>query len=171
VTNLIAWLLALPDTGMKFSPAAWERFKQRDGNDAEPLRFADAMLAGRISEQAIKMAALIALSDRRLVIEVDDLDIAYAIRLGTYRRAAPMVRNDGAVSGMHATGKAVMQLASAFRRHGFIARSHLPAYSRSSKALSTAERESVVKSLTADGVARLDPDLPGRLVSLICETA
>lgn len=109
------------------------------------------------------MAALIALSDRRTAITANDLGAAFAIREGAYRRAATLIGSEGAVSGLHATGKALAQLTAAFARHSTMRRAWLPNYSRAYKALSAAERNTVVSALLADGTVTVRPDAPGML--------
>jgi hypothetical protein len=171
VIALVDSLLSLPEQVVSFDPGARIVYRQIDSAEAEPLRTRDPLLAARLGEQAIRIAGLIALSDRRTTVKATDVEVAFAIRFALYRRAATLVGTDGALSGMHATGKAAEQLSVAFRRHAFIARSHLASYSRAFKGLSTAERESVVRALLADGIARTDTGLAGRLVSLIHETS
>src|SRR5690606_4212051 len=98
-------------------------------------------------EQAFKLAALVALSDRRTSVGVRDLHIAYRIREGLYHRAASLIGYDGALSGMHATGQALEQLRSHFATKPHIYLSNLPKLSRRFARLSIPEREAVVRTL------------------------
>ena len=154
VVDLAAWIVSLPETVMKFAPEAWQYFKKHDSEVIEPLRFTDNVLAGRLSEQAIKMAALIALSDRRLQIERKDLETAYAVRENLYWRSRALIEKSGAISGLHATAKAVDDLTKTFKRHAEIRRGHLPNYSRTYKSLANHEREGVIRTLVANGVCK-----------------
>lgn len=169
VVELVAWLSALPtDTEVGFTDEALNYYQAHDSAVLDPLRFADARLAGRLNEQAFKMAALIALSDRRMEIEVRDLAIAYGIREGLYHRAASMIGQDGALGGMHPTGRALEQLRLRFAARPFIYRSNLPKESRQFAKLSVGERQAVERALQEAGFAKLEG---GKLVSLIHEQA
>ena len=163
ILSLVDWIVDLPVTVMAITPEAWTYYMQHDADVIEPGRFSDNALAARLSEQAFKFAALIALSDRRTDIGVSDLVTAYAIREGIYRRAATLIGTEGAISGMHATGKALEQLTVVFSKHGEMRRAWLPNYSRAYKALTTAERNSVVNTLITDGTVKTDPKALGML--------
>jgi Bifunctional DNA primase/polymerase, N-terminal len=166
--DMVAWIVALPhDTVVSFTDEARQYYEQHDSTVLEPLKHSDNRLAGRLNAQAFKMAALLALSDRRIVIDVCDLAIAYAIREGLYHRSAALIRDDGAISGMHTTGKAYEQLATAFTRHAELYTSNLPNWSRMYKSLSTGERASVVRSLIDDGHCSRKVDASNCLVSNI----
>lgn len=152
VISILNWVVALPETVVVFSPDAWTYFKLHDGEVIEPLKHKSYVLAGRLSEQAIKMAALIALSARRLVIERSDLETAYKIRENLYHRAAALIDESGAISGLHETAKAVEQVAGVIKRYGQIARARLPSLSRAYKKLDVRNRKAVVQTLLDDGV-------------------
>lgn len=165
VVDLVAWVAALEaDTAVTFDDDAWALYEAHDDAVLDPLKFRDYRLAGRLNEQAFKLAALVALSDRRTVIGVRDLSIAYAIREGLYHRAASLIGYDGALSGMHATGRALEQLRAHFAAKPHIFRSNLPKVSRQFARLSIPEREAVIRTLLQEGIARQDG---GRLVSEI----
>lgn len=169
LVDLLAGVAALPaDTIVSFDEDAWALYEAHDEAVLDPLKFSDNRLAGRLNEQAFKLAALIALSDRRTVIGVRDLSIAYAIREGLYHRAASLIGYDGALSGMHATGRALEQLRQHFERKPAIYRSDLRKVSRQFARLSIPEQDAVMRSLQSEGIARLDG---ARLVSLIHQEA
>lgn len=163
VVDLVAWIATLEaDTPITFADEAWALYEAHDEAVLDPLKFRDYRLAGRLNEQAFKLAALVALADRRTTIEVRDLAIAYAIREGIYHRAASLIGYDGALSGMHATGQALEQLRAHLERKPFIYLSHLEKLSRRYARLSIPEREAVVRALQSEGIARREG---GRLVS------
>lgn len=166
VVELIAWVTALDECLIEFTPEAEELHNRHDAGVIEALAFRDPRLAKRLNEQAIKLAALIALSDRRLAIDVRDLAIAYAVREGLYHRAAALIGYDGALSGMHATGRALEQVRQLLVKQPFVYRSNLPKLSRQFSKLSLPEREAVLRAVVSEGYARIDG---GRLVSLISE--
>lgn len=166
VVDLVEWVAALSETTVRLDPDAYALYVAHDAAVLDPLKFADYRLAGRLNEQALKMAALVALSDRRTLIDVRDLAIAYAIREGLYRRAASMFGIDGALSGMHNTGRALEQIRLHLVAKPFVYRSNLAKVSRKFAALSVPEREAVLRAVQTEGFAKLDG---GRLVSLICE--
>lgn len=169
LVDLIAWIVALPvDTHVSLAPEARALYEQHDAAVLDPLKFRDPRLAGRLNEQAFKLAALIALSDRRVVIQKGDLQTAYAVREGLYRRAASLIGYDGALSGMHATGRALEQLRQHFERKAGIYRSDLRKVSRQFARLSIPEQDAVMRALQSEGIARLEG---ARLVSLIHQEA
>jgi hypothetical protein len=171
VVDLVAWMLQLRDDNavIDFSAEARALEQEHDSMVLEPLRFDDRHLAGRLNEQALKIAALIALSDRRTTVHRDDLATAYAIREGIYHRASALIAADGALSGMHATGRAHSQLATAFSNHPHLYRSDLPKMSRAYRGLSEAERATVVRSLIEDGYCSRHPTKTGSLISEVCK--
>jgi hypothetical protein len=168
VVELVAWVSALRDESITFDEDAHQLYIDHDGAVLDPLKFADTRLAGRLNEQAFKLAALIALGDRRTQITVRDLVIAYAVREGLYHRAASLIRVDGALSGMHTTGRALEQLRQHLTEKPFLYRSNLTKVSRQFGKLSLPEREAVIRAVQAEGYGRLDG---GRFVSLIHEEA
>ena len=165
VVDLIAWIVSLPDdTRVTFDEGARQLYQAHDAAVLDPLKFRDNRLAGRLNEQAFKLAALIALSDRRTVVGPRDLDIAYKVREGIYHRTASLIGSDGALSGMHTTGRAVEQLRQHLASKAAIYRSNLPKLSRQFAKLSVGEQEAVIRALVTEGSARVDG---GRLVSCI----
>ncbi|QQP97939.1 bifunctional DNA primase/polymerase [Lysobacter enzymogenes] len=166
VMELIAWVTALGETIIDLSPESEEYHDQHDSAVIEVLAHRDPRLAKRLTEQALKIAGLIALSEGRTTIDVRDLATAFAIREGLYHRAAALIGFDGALSGMHSTGRAVEQIRALMQRKPFIYISHLHKDSRQYGKLSVSERSAVLSALHSEGVARKDG---GRLVSLIHE--
>lgn len=156
IMALIAWLTALPEQQIELAADAWEYHDAHDDAVLEELAYRDARLAKRLNEQALKMAGLIALSDRRLVVTVRDLATAYAIREGLYHRTASLIGFDGALSGMHPTGRAREQLRQHIEAKGFVYRSHMEKVSRQFAKLSVPEQDAVTRSLVNEGFARIE---------------
>ncbi|NOG32944.1 hypothetical protein HLB35_16305, partial [Halomonas sp. TBZ9] len=156
VMDCLIWIDELGDSGataeVRFSREGKELFKEIDSTTAEPIRFKDGRLGGRLSEQAIKMAALIALSDKRTTIDASDLQTAYNIRLGLYHRTAAMVADSGAISGMHVTGQAFEQIKGVLHKKATFYRGEFKTRSRKFKELSERDKDSVVQSLISNGL-------------------
>lgn len=168
VLDLVAWVASLPEQLLPLEPEAWDYHDAHDAAVLEVLAYRDPRLAKRLNEQALKLAGLVALGERRLTVTARDLAIAYAIREGLYHRAAALVGYDGALSGMHPTGRALEQIRQHLVEKPFIYRSHLPKVSRKFAGLSIPEREAVLRAVQSEGFAKLDG---GKLVSLIHEEA
>lgn len=134
-----------------YSPSGYKRYIELDEQYAEPVKRSDAVIGGRLSEQAIKMAGLFALSADRDVIEPEDLELGFRIRVGLYRRAKAAVDGSGNLKGEHSTVKAMNQLVAAVNRKGEIYESQLHTYSRAYEALSIPERRWVVLELVGNG--------------------
>lgn len=162
--ELAAWVARQVFT-VTFSTEAWQFYMHHDSRVLDPLKFSDNRLAGRLNEQAFKMAALIAISDHRQVIDVDDLRAAYAIREGLYRRAAALIANNGALSGQHVTTLALEQIQQLMARCPWVYRSQIHRQaSRHFGKLSVHEQNSVVQALVRQGIAKEEG---AKLVSLI----
>jgi hypothetical protein len=97
VIDCLNWIKSQGETIIKFSREAWDIYKKIDEQQAEPLKESDGVMAGRLSEQAIKLAGQIALSDKRLEISANDLETAYQIRLGIYERTKVLLQFEGAI--------------------------------------------------------------------------
>lgn len=167
VVDVVRWIATLPETEMTFTEGAWDYYIEHDSTVIEPLKFDDNHLAGRLSEQAIKIAGLIALSDRRTEIDRADLLAAYDIREGIYHRAKAIADADGALSDRHVTAKALDDLTEAFKKYATIYKSNFPKYSRTYRQLSLPEQQAVEKALIGNGVAADDPDSRKRMRSLM----
>lgn len=166
--SVLRWIGNLPPTRMDFAPDAWRFFCEHDAEVIEPLKFDDPHLAGRLSEQAIKMAAAVALSDRRITIEADDLRIAFAIREGIYQRVRALATHDGSLDGLHASGAALKQVQKLFERHPELYLSRLSTLSRRYAALSVQEQTVVIRALESAGICERQAERKGLLVSLVC---
>jgi hypothetical protein len=147
------------------SPEAWERFKAQDQAITDPIKHADPQMGGRLGEQAIKLAGLGALSDKRMTINANDMDVAFALRVGLYKRTKALFDGEGAISNQHITTKAADQIRSALERKPVLYRSQLPLYSRQYKQLSVAEQNAVVVSLIEDGSMRQAENSKSRFTS------
>ena len=151
-----------------FSRDGWATYKQVDSEIAEPIKATDNALGGRLGEQAIKMAALFALSDKRLTIEPQDLQKAFSIRSGLYKRAAALADKEGSLSDSHVTSKAYKQLEKRAMKQSTLYRSQLDKYSRQYAKLSIGEQSSVLNMLQNNGVLQRVEGKPKILASLLC---
>lgn len=157
-----------PDTLIEFSPEGWEEFKKQDQELSEPIKRDDGMLGGRLGEQAIKMAGLLALSDKRLSINAEDIKTAYAIRLGIYHRASKLAKEDGSLDGLHKTTSAYEQVVELFEKKQSLHRSHIPAYSRKFRALQVREQKEIIQALLDNDVVSRAKGAEALLISQIC---
>lgn len=162
------WVLKQDAKTITFSKEAWQFFTSHDSVVIEPLKFADHGLAGRLSEQAIKMAGVIALSDKRTVINMDDMKVAFRIRENLYHRAKAALEGLGGLSNEHGTTKALAQLRDVFSKHQHLPRSRISGYSRAFAKLSVREQHEVIRALADEGTVRVEDK--GRVVSLIYES-
>ncbi|MCC5794954.1 MAG: hypothetical protein JJT85_09490, partial [Chromatiales bacterium] len=165
--DVLDWIGKLPPTAMRFDEDAWQLFCEHDAAVIEQLKFDDPHLAGRLSEQAIKIAAYLALSDQRIRISAQDMTIAFAIREGLYYRVRALATHDGSLDGLHATGAALAQVQGLFERHSGIYLSRLTTMSRRYAALSVAEQQAVIRALISAGIAEHHETRKGFLVSLV----
>ena len=168
LVEFIAWVKAQKEVKIPFSRDGWATYKQVDSEIAEPIKATDNALGGRLGEQAIKMAALFALSDKRLTIEPQDLQKAFAIRSGLYKRAAALADKEGSLSDSHVTSKAYKQLEKLAMKRTTLYRSQLDKYSRQYAKLSIGEQSSVLNMLQNNGVLRRVEGKPKILASLLC---
>ena len=160
----LEWLIK--QTGaVDISPEAWERFKAQDKAITDPIKHADPQMGGRLAEQAIKLAGLMALSDKRMTINADDMNVAFSLRVGLYKRTKALFDGEGAISSQHITTKAADQIRNALERKPVLYRSQLPLYSRQYKQLSVAEQNAVVVSLIEDGSMGQAEDSKSRFTS------
>jgi hypothetical protein len=168
LVEFIAWVKAQKGVKIPFSRDGWATYKQVDSEIAEPIKATDNALGGRLGEQAIKMAALFALSDKRLTIEPQDLQKAFSIRSGLYKRAAALADKEGSLSDSHVTSKAYKQLEKRAMKQSTLYRSQLDKYSRQYAKLSIGEQSSVLNMLQNNGVLQRVEGKPKILASLLC---
>jgi hypothetical protein len=95
---------------------------------------------------------------KRTEINADDMELAYKIRLGLYRRASSLVEQSGAISGSHETTKALDQVREVLKKGKPIYTSTLKARSRAYKALHINEQNAVIRTLIEQGDAEYLPD-------------
>nr|WP_297349007.1 hypothetical protein [uncultured Glaciecola sp.] len=169
LVEFISEVLLMKKTVIKFSSAGFEEYIKLDNDIAEPVKRKDGVLGGRLSEQAIKLAAIIAISDQRTQIEPKDLQIAFSIRVGLYERTRALVAHEGSLSGMHKTGEAMAQVETLLRKNEFLYKSALRAKSRKYAALSVPEQQAVLRSLQDNGIIRPVKDNPKMIFSGIYE--
>lgn len=150
------WMLELEDdTTMALSKEAFDHFVDYDHNVVEDIKFHDPVLAGRLTEQAFKISALIALSRKSMEISKNDLELAYKIRMSIYERSKAFLMREGGLTGEDVTVKAFEQLREALNRNGVLYASKLINYSRAYKSLSQHDREKTLEALGKwDGAIR-----------------
>ena len=152
---------------VSYTKLGFKRWMELDDSIAEPIKREDALLGGRLGEQAIKMAALIALAQHRTQIQPEDVEMAFAIREGLYRRQRAALEGFGGLGGQHETVKAKDQLTEAFKRHRFIYQSQLQKNSRAYEKLDLRNQQLVEQVLISEGAYELEGR---RCVSLIFGT-
>lgn len=165
------------DTTVTFSEEAWAYYKEYDSTVVEPLRKIAKHLAlgGRMSEQAVRMAAVIALSAGRTVISEDDLRHAYAIRVNLHHRIFAEMDEAGTLETVEQskTSRAAEKVRRYFSKKSSVTLSELISNIVDfGKKLDVNEREQVMRSLVAEGVCEPTPRVTkgGRYNSLIYST-
>jgi len=153
-----AFVARLDTTRIKITDGGLKEYIEQDRTYAEPIKFADGLMGGRLSEQALKLAGLFALSAKRTEINADDVELAYKIRLGLYRRASSLVEQSGAISGSHETTKALDQVREVLKKGKPLYTSQLKNRSRAYKALHINEQNAVIRTLVEQGDAEYLPD-------------
>lgn len=172
VVELVLYLKQQPPkTRVAFSKDGWQAFKRLDETLAEPIKREDGLLGGRLAEQAIKMAAMIALCDRRTQMEPDDLMIGFDIRIGLYQRAAALAAHEGSLDGLHETGEAAKQVEALFKRRPGMHRSTAINDSKKMKKLPVQLQKAVIEYLIDNGVCEPDEVKTKYLHSLIYQEA
>jgi hypothetical protein len=166
--DLLAWLKdmsGLTDNGryeegqsegIGFSVKGFEKFIELDQQLAEPVKAKDGVIGGRLAEQAIKIAGVIAMCEGHKHIGPEDMETAFKIRLGLYHRAAASIRAESAIEGGDTLGKAKKQLAKAIEKHGVVYISQLEKNSRAYAKLSMRDQRAVQEALVREGVCNRD---------------
>lgn len=131
----------------------------------DPLATRDNRLAGRLNEQAIRMAAALALADGRHVIDVRDMATAYEIREALYQRTADIFAADAVLSADNPTMRALTQVRELMKRHASLTRARVRDYSRQFRRLGVREQGDVIRTLTIEGIAY---EKDGRVYSRVC---
>ncbi len=169
LVDFIAWVKVQSDKTITFSNEGYLEFKKLDQELAEPIKRNDALLGGRIGEQSIKFAALIALSDKRFEMSPSDIRTAFNVRVGLYHRAAALTAYEGNMDGLHATGQALKQVITIFEKHPTLYKSQLEKKSRKYSKLNLYERKAVTDALISQGIASQCANRKAVLVSHICK--
>jgi hypothetical protein len=154
LVEFIAWVKMQPEeTVVTFNKESFAEYKKIDQELAEPIKRKDALLGGRLGEQSIKIAALVALSDKRFVMSASDIKTAFNIRVGLYRRSAAVTAQEGNMGGLHSTGQAFEQVSAIFEKSSLVYKSQLRKKSRKYAKLSVSEQKAVIEMLISQGVA------------------
>jgi hypothetical protein len=126
----------------------------------DPLADSDNRLAGRLNEQAARIAAAFAMNEGRCVIDVRDMAAAYEIREGLYQRTAAFFASEASLTGDNPTMRALEQVRNVLKRNGSMSRSRLRDNARQFRRLSVREQSDVLRALVVEGVVQ---DIAGRL--------
>jgi hypothetical protein len=170
LVEFIAWVKMQPEeTVIKFDKESYAEYKKYDRQLAEPIKRNDALLGGRLGEQSIKIAALLALSDKRFVMSASDIKTAFNIRIGIYHRAYALTAHEGNMDGLHSTGQALQQVISIFEKSTLVYKSQLGTKSRKYSKLSIFEQKAVIDALISQGIATQCIQSKAILVSNICK--
>ena len=168
LVDFIAWICDHPPgTEIDFSPEGFQEYILLDDELAEPIKRQDGILGGRLAEQAIKIAALFALANKRLSITAEDMRRAFAIRIGLYHRSAELAHQRGRLDGLHHTTRALKQVSELFQRVQGIYSTQLGHRSRLFNALNIIEQKMVIERLISDGIVELDSSKRRYLCSLV----
>lgn len=170
IKSLLDWIGSKQGgTRIRFTDEAREYYRKYDSEVVEVIKFKEPALAGRLSLQAIRLAATIAISDKRLVVEKSDLVTAFAVRMEAYYRLIHAVEKEGLMSEQTDDALAVDQLTKLFKTNPQFSRTDLKRYSRKYKGLAVPQQQQVVKMLIDNGVCCDNPERKGSLVSLILD--
>ena len=171
IVDLLRWIGShAAGTPITFDEDCRSFYRQYDSQIVEKMKFKDSALAGRLSEQAIRLAAVIALSDRRLIVNKNDLEAAYGIRLSMYRRAREAVDRAGLLTDKSLDNVAVDQITKMFKRREVWRISDFGRYSDAYRKLTVPQQQAVCRQLETNGVYEQDPTgRRGRVISLIFE--
>jgi primase-polymerase (primpol)-like protein len=145
---------------IEFSDASWEKYIEIDQTIIMPLKDQDNCFAGRLSEQAIKDAAIFALNNHRCVMSVHDMVLAYTIRLNLYYKFRTCLQAAGGLNDSSLSSKVLQQLRHAFIQGGCrdkaVQIAHLGNWSRSYKKLEIGAQRQVVQALVTEGTCFLE---------------
>ena len=170
LVDFIAWVkMQSEEMVIKFSKESFAEYKKLDQKLSEPIKRKDALLGGRLGEQSIKIAALLALSDKRFLMSASDIKIAFNIRIGLYHRAAALTAHEGNMDGLHSTGQALKQVTAIFEKSLLVYKSQLGTKSRKYAKLSMFEQKAVIDVLISQGIASQCVQSKAVLVSHICK--
>lgn len=122
----------------------------------DPLATRDNRLAGRLNEQASRMAAALALADGRKTIDGRDMAMAYEIREALYARTVAMFEEDATLSADHPQMRALEQVRNVLKNRASFPRAHVVNFSRQFRRLSLREQEDVLRALVNEGSARIE---------------
>lgn len=156
--RLIDWLVWLhsshQETVIEFTDAAADRMIELDMKILEPMKHADLLMAGRLLEHAVKIAALIALADKRIVVDVPDIEMAVNLRLTIYERAKAFINGFGGISA-EKTNKAYDQVVAAVMTHGKLSVARIQLHSRAFRGLNKRDQALVLNEVEKREAIRL----------------
>lgn len=116
-----------------------------------PLAERDGRLAGRINEQACRIAAALALNEGRCVIDSRDMGRAYEIREGLYEATAAFFQAEAVLTGDNPTMRALEQVRGLMKLHRSLGYSRLRDRARQFRKLGVREQRDVLRTAAAEG--------------------
>ncbi|MGG7055875.1 PriCT-2 domain-containing protein [Nitrosomonas sp. ANs5] len=147
--DFFSWMQTLTeaDSEICLDDEAREFYKHHDATVMEPIKSKDNLLGGRLSEQALKLAGMLALSDKVTLISKKHLKLAYEIRTAIYNDTKLHLDSNGALSDEDVTVKAFNQIKNAVAKKGSLPLAHLVNHSRAYKNLTQFQRDKTLESL------------------------
>ena len=141
---------------IKFSKQGWETFKQLDGDLFQPIKKNDGLLGGRLAEQAIKKAGMLAVANDRHDIQPEDLERRFVTRLGLYKRSFAAVELTGALSDEKLSVQANKAIIKALRK-GDVHVSQIPhkIFTRWDSAFDDREQQAILLNLQRSGFCKI----------------
>lgn len=126
--------------------------------ELDPLALRDNRLAGRLNEQAIRMAAALTLGTGRTTIGVRDMAMGYEIRQALYARTAAMFEMEAVLTSDNPQMRAHAQARAVLKKHGSLTIGRLRVFARQFRVLKLREQNEVLHALIAEGLVRKDGD-------------
>ena len=166
--GFLSGIVSMPeDTVVPLSSDAWEYFKRIDSDEMEKIKRDDTHLGARLSEQALKMSGLIAISCGHTEVLRSDLDAAFAIRKSLYHRAKAYFAMHGALGVEDETGRACKQVMSLLSSLESVSLSRVENSCRIYRSLSLRNRQSVIEYICSQGYATLVRSSRGKILQLL----
>lgn len=147
---------------LQLSASARAKFIEIDRQRFEPEKALNPRFAARLAEQTFRLAAIVALSCRRLTITEEDLEWAANYRWFLYEQFIEFLNQEGGIN--HNTNRAFEQLEAALQRHRTLPLSRLKNYSRAFEGLNVPQQRAVEKALIDRGIATQEEKNRGYLL-------
>jgi hypothetical protein len=139
--------LSLEERIISLPPRAKKMWIELDRRFIEPLKRNDPVLAGRLGEQTVSIAAVLCLSQFRSEISVDDIRMAFDIRLNMYHRTETLLEEHGGIQNATPVVNAAKQVYELLLKNGTMTAARISDRSRQYRALDARDREAVHRYL------------------------